>query len=99
MIFVVEKQYQDMSVESFLKHGLHASRSIIRKIKHKGYVLVNGNPMTMRDPLHAGDMVTIVIHERPSLIYPQPMSLDILYEDEDILVLNKPSGCLVHPVS
>jgi 23S rRNA pseudouridine1911/1915/1917 synthase len=62
------------------------------------FILVNGNPAKPRDSVKAGDHITIALPEAvPDRAEPQDLPLDILYEDDDFLVLNKASGMVVHP--
>ena len=65
-------------------------------------ILLNGQPAFGRTILREGDVLRILVPEEPgegseSSIIPVPLPLDILYEDEDILVLNKPADMPVHP--
>ncbi|MFH1038282.1 MAG: RluA family pseudouridine synthase [PVC group bacterium] len=79
------------------------SRSRIRVLIEKGRALVNGKLVKPHHPLSPGDRVEVVLPP-PSeslgegLPGPEPISLDILYEDEGIIVINKPPGLLVHPL-
>ena len=60
--------------------------------------MLNGTPVLLRTPLHIGDLLCLKIVEgERSDIIATPMDLDIVYEDEDILVVNKPAGLPVHP--
>ena len=62
-------------------------------------ILINGKWSYLKDPLTAGDLLTVHIQENSSspLIPPVELPLSILYEDEDILLVNKPAGMPVHP--
>ena len=65
-------------------------------------VLVNGRPATVAAVLHAGDAVTADVSDLPGdnpHIRPVAWPLDILWEDEDLLVLNKPAGIAIHPAA
>lgn len=76
------------------------SRHILSSMKtEKEAILLNGTRAGGRTLLHTGDLLRIHIPETGSLenIPSTPMKMDILYEDEDILVLNKPAGMPVHP--
>jgi 23S rRNA pseudouridine1911/1915/1917 synthase len=78
------------------KYGL-SRRQLIRLKKRPGSVLVNGQPVYLGTSLQVGDSVRIVMEEHLEPAPPQPIPLDILYEDADILVLNKPAGLVSHP--
>lgn len=75
------------------------SRSYIQKLIEKGCVKVNGQVVTSKkEPLNPGDRVTIDFPEPESIAaMPENIPLDIVYEDDDVLVVNKPQGMVVHP--
>lgn len=74
------------------------SRSGFKKLIENGGVRVNEKIVKANYKLRNGDVVTLTIPERETLeILPQNIPLDILYEDEDVIVINKPQGMVVHP--
>jgi len=75
------------------------SRARIQKLIDQGQVHLNGTPCTSKKvPIQRGDQILIAIPDATPLdLVAQPMPLDILYEDEDLLILNKPTGLVVHP--
>ena len=76
------------------------TRSGAQKLIEEGCVLRNGKPAKKNDKLNVGDEITLTIPEpKPVDIQPTEMQLDIVYEDEDVLVLNKPKGLVVHPAA
>jgi len=78
--------------------GDRLSRSFLQKIIKDGKLLVNGKPVKVSYPVKADDEVEFDIPEPIALnIKPVHIPLDILYEDEDILIVNKPKGMVVHP--
>ena len=76
------------------------SRSFLKKIFDGGDVLVNGTPVKASYRIRPEDEIKAVIpdHVLPDIL-PENIPLDILYEDEDILVVNKPKGMVVHPAA
>lgn len=75
-----------------------ASRSAAAQSAKHGDVLVNGLPAKPSQQLEAGDVLVFTIAERaPLTTTPERLALDILYEDEDIIVINKPAGMVTHP--
>lgn len=69
------------------------SRSAAQKLLESGAVLRNGKPGKKNDKLSIGDQVEYTIPEaKPVDITPTPMDLEIVYEDDDLLVINKPKG-------
>lgn len=76
------------------------SRSAAQKLLESGAVLRNGKPGKKNDKLSIGDQVEYTIPEaKPVDIAPTPMDLEIVYEDDDLLVINKPKGLVVHPAA
>ncbi len=76
------------------------SRSRLQQWVKDGAVLVDGKPMRPRDKLHGGeDIVVQVKLEVETAFEPEPIPLNIVYEDEAILVINKPAGLVVHPAA
>ena len=76
------------------------SRSAAQKLIEEGAVTRNGKPGKKNDKLNMGDAIEYEIPEaKPVDIRPTEMQLDIVYEDEDLLVINKPKGLVVHPAA
>lgn len=76
------------------------SRSYIQKLIRQGNVLVNQRPAKANYRLDEGDLVRVEIPEAVAPeIMPEDISIDILYEDADLLVVNKPKGMVVHPAA
>ncbi len=76
------------------------SRSAAQKLIEDGLVLRNGKKGKKNDKLSIGDAIDYTIPEaKPVDIAPTEMHLDIVYEDEDLLVINKPKGLVVHPAA
>lgn len=76
------------------------SRSFIQRLIDNGSVTVNGKFAKSSYKLKEGDEIKIEIPElEPSTVKPEPIPLDILYEDESVIVINKPAGMVVHPAA
>ena len=76
------------------------SRSAAQKLIEDGQVLRCGKPGKKNDKLNAGDPVSYEIPQPKAVdIAPKEIPLDIVYEDEDLLVINKPKGLVVHPAA
>lgn len=74
------------------------SRSHIQKLIDEGFVYVNNEAIKMSYRLQRGDVINIVAREdKPSNLKPEYIPLDIIFEDDDILIINKPRGLVVHP--
>lgn len=88
-------------VDSFLAEELDGiSRSYIKKLIDAGGVTVNGKPAKAGIKLKEEDEIRFDLPESESPdILPEDIPLDILYEDDDILIVNKPKGMVVHPAA
>lgn len=86
-------------IDAFLAARLaELSRSRIQTLIREQYILVNGQPAKPRDAVKLGDRITIALPEAVPLDNaPQDIPLEILYEDDDLIVINKASGMVVHP--
>ena len=95
------KEEKRVRTDIFLKSQLpFFSRSFIQELIRKGKVLVNGRVGKQAYLLRKGDRVRIEVLSFPQLtLVPEPIPLDILWEDSYLLVVNKSSGMSVHPVS
>ena len=76
------------------------TRSAAQRLIEEGCVQRNGKPGKKNDKLNAGDAITFEIPQPKEVdIRPTEMALDIAYEDEDVVVINKPKGLVVHPAA
>lgn len=94
-----DENYMDERVDKFLSIMMpEQSRSYLQKIIKEGSVLVNGKPVKASYRMEAEDEVTIDLPElKEPEILAEDIPLDILYEDEELLMVNKPKGMVVHP--
>ena len=88
-------------LDAFLARAVpELTRSAAQKHIEDGCVMRNGKPGKKNDKLNIGDEIVLTIPEPKAVdIAPTQMELDIVYEDEDVLVLNKPKGIVVHPAA
>ena len=88
-------------LDAFLARcGENLSRSAAQKLIEEGQVKRNGKPGKKNDKLAQGDTIEYTIPEPKEVdIKPTQMQLDIAYEDDDLLVINKPKGLVVHPAA
>jgi 23S rRNA pseudouridine1911/1915/1917 synthase len=86
-------------IDKFLADELEeATRSYLQKLIKEQYVTVNQKPVKANYRLSSGDLVAITIPDaKEPDIEPENIPLDILYEDEDIIIVNKPKQMVVHP--
>ena len=88
-------------LDAFLARSVpELTRSAAQKLLEEGCVLLNGKKGKKNDKLNLGDTVSVTIPDaKPVDIAPVEMDLDIVYEDEDVVVINKPKGLVVHPAA
>lgn len=98
-IFQVSLDEQGATAEMILSKRFFSVQCLKNLRKYPGVLLQNGEPMYITDRMNAGDQLTVRIVESESSenIPPRQMELHIVYEDEDILVVNKPAGIPTHP--
>ncbi len=86
-------------LDSYLAEELEGiSRSYLQKLIGEGLILVNQKTVKSNYKVKTGDSLLVQIPEAaPVDIQPEPMDLDIVYEDSDLLIVNKPVGLVVHP--
>lgn len=82
----------------FEQNGSGLSRSFFQKLIRENHVAVNDVPQKANYRLRADDIITVEIPDAVETpILPEAIPLDILYEDDDVLIVNKPKGMVVHP--
>lgn len=88
-------------LDAFLARSVEGlTRSGAQKLLENGCVTRNGKPGKKNDKLNTEDRIEVEIPEpEPVDITPTEMALDIVYEDEDVVVINKPKGLVVHPAA
>ena len=96
MKIVVEENKQER-LDSFLAQNTEFSRSKITKLIKEGQILVNGTKVKAGYALRENDEIVIDYVEEEMKAEPENLNLDIVYEDEDVIVVNKPNGMVVHP--
>lgn len=98
--FVADKGQQMLRVDKFLTDRIEkTSRNRVQQAADANCVIVNGKPVKSSYKVKPGDVVSVVM-DRPRYdfeIIAQDIPLDIVYEDEALLVVNKPAGLVVHP--
>ncbi|MDD6798952.1 MAG: RluA family pseudouridine synthase [Firmicutes bacterium] len=102
MIFSIPEEYEGKTVLFFLKQHLSLSRGIIISLKNKpDGILQNGKHVTVRALLSCGDELALMLEDTEDdineAVEPVCLPVEILYEDEDIIAVNKPGGMATHP--
>ena len=97
--FIVEAEGAGQRIDRFLSgEDTGLSRSALQGLVAEGHVLCNGKSIAKSLKLKAGDTILLEIPDaKPIEAVPQDIPLDIVYEDDHLLVVNKPKGMVVHP--
>lgn len=96
--FTVDKKHAKLRIDIYLSKKTAITRSYIQKLLKSGHILVNGKQIKTSYKISANDKIIVCLPKPEKLnLKPEKMSLEILYEDDDIIVINKPKGICVHP--
>lgn len=97
--FVAEKEDEGQRIDVFLAENMEGfSRSGVQKLVAEKNILLNGGAVKANARLREKDVIDVQVPEAKEVkILPEAIPLDILYEDEDVIVVNKPQGMVVHP--
>ncbi|MDI3310234.1 MAG: RluA family pseudouridine synthase [Thermoanaerobacterium sp.] len=98
MKIVVNKEDAHLTLKEFLLNK-GFSPTLIRKYKNRGEMLVNGEISIVNKIVFEGDIVELFLDDENTSVSPEKMDLHICYEDDDILVVNKDAGIVVHPTA
>ncbi len=95
----IEKSDAGQPIRSYLQEKGYSRQNLIELKKQEDGILVDNKPQYMNAILHAGDVLTVRIYDEEcsAKIPPVNLPLDIVYEDDDLLVVNKAAGMPIHP--
>ncbi len=100
MRIVIDKRQEPLRVDKFIMIRLEgATRNKVQQALDEGFVLVNGNIVKSNYKVRPGDEIVIYDSRKPESleIIPEELPLNIMYEDDDLMIINKPDGMVVHP--
>ena len=97
----VSRSLPSERLDTFLRRQFQmVSRATIQRLIEQGHIRVNGHTVKSTHSPRAGEIIQVEWPEaRPAEVQPESIPLDILFEDEALLVLNKPAGLVVHPAA
>ncbi|MGL5512358.1 MAG: RluA family pseudouridine synthase [Sporomusa sp.] len=96
--YKVAPEHAGLLVEQYLKQVLHYSGRKIQKLTRRQGIVLNGKAVFLQKPLKSNDILRVLVIEDTSYgVQAEPGTIEILYEDDYLLVLNKPPYQLVHP--
>lgn len=99
--FIILKEDEDKRIDNFLNENLEdISRSRIQKLIEENQVLVNNKNINKNYKLKINDYIVVNIEEPKEInVLPENIPIDIVYEDDDIILINKPQNMVVHPAN
>lgn len=98
MIYTVPDEAAGERLDAWISGAADISRSRAQKLIEEGGILRNGKPADKKDKVSPGDEITVTLPEPSECnAEPEDIPLDVVYEDTDIIVINKPKGMVVHP--
>lgn len=97
LTFHIEKDHEGLSLKGILYDKMKLSSRLVRKVKAKKGILVNGNRIGLHAKLRKGDVVCVKMEEEPNQFEPENIPIEAVYEDVDLLIINKQPGIVVHP--
>lgn len=99
--YLVENVTNDVRIDKWIcEQNQEISRSMLQKLLKNNQVTVNGKPVSKSYKISNGDEISLEIPEPVELdVLPENIPIEIVYEDEDLLVVNKPKGMVVHPAA
>lgn len=98
--FVIDKGQEPVRIDKWLQHRIeNASRNKLQQAIEAGFITVNGNTVKSNYKVRPADEILMMsyISTEQTEIKPEPIPLNIVYEDDDIMLVNKPANMVVHP--
>lgn len=96
--FTIDGRYEGRKVLHFLRGEAGLSARLVQSLKRlPDGICLNGSQTRTIDRLHAGDLLTLTLPDDTDSVTPLAHPLDLLYEDDDLLIVNKPAGLAMHP--
>jgi len=98
--FSVDPGQEPLRIDKFLFNRIvNVSRNKIQTAVKAGNILINGKPGKSNYKVHPGDIITVVLSHPPreTEIVPEDVPIEVVYEDKDVIVVNKAAGMVVHP--
>lgn len=96
---VVADKDEGRLLRDVLRGSMGISQRLLHALKYQGTISLNGVPVTVRAKVRTGDMIVLTLPDvDEQRVVPEKLPLSVVYEDADLLVVNKPTGMIVHPV-
>lgn len=95
--FVVEPSFDGFTVEKYLREEKHLSRRLITSVKYSSGIMINGKVARTVDTIRCKDVVSVIMQDEKRLEENITLDIPVIYDDDDIVIFNKPFGVPVHP--
>lgn len=95
--YIVRQEDEGLKLIDVLVRCFHLSVRQLRRTKHSRLVRVNGYKISLNATLRAGDLVELLMEDEENIFAPEPIRIDIAYEDAYLIAANKPPFLVVHP--
>ncbi len=97
LAFYVTEEHQGLTLKEILYDAMGLSSRLVRRLKRKKNILVNGYPIAFHAEVRRGDCVEVIMEEETNQFEAEDIPIEIVYEDVDLLIINKAPGIVVHP--
>jgi 23S rRNA pseudouridine1911/1915/1917 synthase len=98
LTYSIKTEEDGMTMKTYLRQRQKISKKLLVRMKQERSIFLNGTFTYLDHPLQVGDVITMVMPEEESEnIIPENFPFDLVYEDQDIMIINKPSNLCVHP--
>lgn len=95
--YIVKEEDAGTSYKELVRNNFTFSSRLMTKLKKNNLVLINGKSIKMYHASNPGDIITIELPEERSDFIPEPIDINPVFEDSDLLIINKQPGYVVHP--
>lgn len=97
LIFEVDEESEGLKLKEILYNEMKLSSRLVRRLKRSKGIFVNNQKRMFHEQLKIGDRVEVIMEEEPNQFEPENIPINVVYEDIDLLILNKEPGIVVHP--
>ncbi len=95
--YIIKENDKELPIKGLLKRNFGFSSRLMTKLKVNDCVRLNGTPVKMYQKGNPGDCITVFLPREKSSFEPENIPISVVYEDDDLLIINKQPGYVVHP--
>lgn len=97
LVYKIDEDHKGISLKEVLYDEMKLSSRLVRRLKRKNHILVNGHRIPFHASMRLGDTIEVIMEEEANQFEPENIPIDIVYEDMDLIIINKEPGLVVHP--